>query len=252
MISVLNINTTVKMASVNEILIRLNLSKRDLNNVSLSQLRTIFQDLTVKEISKLCVISKRFNSICKDESFWRNKVSDDYGIHKKYGNTWRQTAIVMNKVDMINLNNVWIGGRTYKEILDDTLLNGAHFILDLQNSYLLPLANNSANDTNELQYHTRNDDTELQDFANEVLHRDYTDDELNDIYYIRNREINVIYATVLTYKGEGLYLPGDTIENTTTGTALPSYEFIREMIDPMFYMMQFSSFSIDRLAEVSY
>ncbi len=70
------------MASVSEILARLNLNKRDLNNISLSQLKTIFKDFTVKEISKLCVVNKRFNTLCKDESFWRNKVFDDYGIRK--------------------------------------------------------------------------------------------------------------------------------------------------------------------------
>ncbi len=36
------------MDSVDEILTRLNLSRRDLNNVSLSQLETVFKDLTVK------------------------------------------------------------------------------------------------------------------------------------------------------------------------------------------------------------
>nr|QBK92604.1 MAG: F-box family protein [Pithovirus LCPAC401] len=240
------------MASVSEILARFNLSRRDLNNVSLSQLRTIFQDLTIKEISKLCTVNKRFNTLCKDESFWRNKASDDYGIHKKYGNTWRQTARNMDKVNMINMNGVWIDGRTYKEILDDALQNGSSIIPELQKQYLLLYVDNYDDHfLQELQFDATNDDIRLNFISNAVLGRDYTDDELNDIYYIKNREINVLYAAVFTYNGMGLYLPGKPIFSTV-GTALPSYEFIREMIDPILYVMQFSSFSDDRLATVTY
>nr|QBK92605.1 MAG: F-box-like protein [Pithovirus LCPAC401] len=239
------------MASVSEILARLNLSRRDLSNVSLSQLRTIFQDLTVKEISKLCAVNRRFNTVCEDESFWRNKVLNDYGIEKKYGNTWRQTARNMDKFNMINMNDVWFDGRTYRKILNDTLQNGVEVILDLQEKYLLPYADHFHRDALILLFEHKNDDVELQNFANQVLDRNYREDELNDIYYIKSREINVIYATVLTYKGEnGIYLPGHTLTNVIDYTILPLYELIRNMIDPIFYMMQFSSFSVDRLNSI--
>ena len=247
------------MSSVNEILARLNLNKRDLNNISISQLRTIFQDLTVKEISTLCAVSRRFNTLCKDESFWRRKVSDDYGIHKKYGDTWRQTAINMDKVNMINLNGAWINGRTYRKILDDALQNaadplqhGASVVTELQTPYLLPYAGDFKEDMHELQFELENDDIQLQIFANRILGRDYTEDELNDIYYIKSREMNVIYATVRTYRGEqGMHLPGHTITNIIVGTCLPNYDFLLEMIDPILYVMQFSSFSDDKLALVN-
>nr|QBK92600.1 MAG: F-box-like protein [Pithovirus LCPAC401] len=239
------------MSSVNEILARLNFSNRDLNNISLSQLRTIFQDLTVKEIATLCAVSRRFNTLCKDESFWRNKVSDDYGIHKKYGSTWRQTAINMDKVNMINLGSKWISGRTYREILDDALQNGADSVFEAQIQYLFPYGD-EVDYAVHLQFDV-NDEKSIQDFANEVLGKDYTEDELNDILLIKSSEIDVIYATVLTYKGEqNLYLPGNTITDTTTGNALLSYDFLRKMIDPIIYVMQFSSFSAERLAKVSY
>nr|QBK92602.1 MAG: F-box family protein [Pithovirus LCPAC401] len=199
-------------------------------------------------------MNKRFNTLCKDESFWKRKVSDDYGIKKKYGDTWRQTAINMDKVDMINMNGVWIDGRTYMEILDDALQqNDTDSVSDLQAQYLLPLANESKYDAFDLNHRVENDDTQLQVFANRVLGRNYTENELNDIYYIKNREMNVIYAAILTYRrGGSLYLPGDTDTGQNIGTSLQSYEFLREMIDPVIYVMQFSSFSDDKLAKVTY
>nr|QBK92598.1 MAG: F-box family protein [Pithovirus LCPAC401] len=242
------------MASVSEILTKVRLNLQDLNNVSLAQLETVFLDLTVKEISLLCAVNKRFNTVCENESFWKNKVLNDYGIHKKHGNTWRQTSINMSKVNMINLDTKWIDRRTYREIFDDALQQGStEFIINLQRRYLLPYANNFADRAYNLLYQYENDDTQLQGFANEVLGRDYTENELNDIFYIKNREIRVIHTSVLTYRGGGnLYLPGDTDTSQNIGTTLQSYEFLREMIDPMIYVMQFSSFSHDKLNTVSY
>nr|QBK93703.1 MAG: F-box-like protein [Pithovirus LCPAC406] len=238
------------MAAVNEILTRLHLSKRDLSNVSLAQLETVFKDLTVKEISLLCTVNRRFNTVCGDESFWRNKVLNDYGIRKKYGNTWRQTAINMDKVDMINMNGVWFDGRTYREILNDALQNGADIVFEAQMSQLSPYGD-IRGDEYFLLFECKNYDNSLQDFANLSLERDYTENELNDIFYIKSREMNVIFATVLTLKGEkGIYLPGHTLTSVIDYTVLPSYEFIRDMIDPIFYVMQFSSFTERRLDSI--
>ena len=79
-----------RVVSVDEILERLRLKRKDLNNLSTSQLKTIFLNLTIKEISSLCRVSRKFNRVCEDESFWKIKVADAYGIEKKYGSTWRE------------------------------------------------------------------------------------------------------------------------------------------------------------------
>nr|QBK93163.1 MAG: F-box-like family protein [Pithovirus LCPAC403] len=239
------------MSSVDEILSKLRLKFQDLNNLSSSQLRDIFLNLTVKEILRLCMVNRKFNTICGDDSFWRIKVLNDYGIEKKYGDTWKQTAIVMDKVNMINLGTKWIDGRTYIEILNDALQNGASSVLDLQKSYLVDYVDNQHNvDHILLELH---DEKSIQDFAYDEFGEQFTDDDLGDIVYIKSREMMVIYATILTYKGQSSYLPGDTIEgDLTTGTSLQSYEFLREMIDPIIYVMQFSSFSVDRLNLVEY
>ncbi len=266
-------------ANVSEILAKLRLERQDLNRLSQSQLQQVFLDLTVKEISVLCRVSSKFNSLCKNDSFWRIKVLNDYGIEKMYGSTWRQTAITMDKVNMINLRGRWIDGRTYREILDDIMQGGVNSILNLQQLQLVPyvvanppilqydtydeksmrdfadhqyLNDYVENDASHFQREMHDEET-IQDFASTTFDRPYTKDELDTIFLIKSKEIDVIYASVLTYKGSNRYLPGDTIpHNLTTGIGLPSYEFLREMIDPMLYVMQFSSFSEDRVRRIIY
>ncbi len=247
-----------KMSSVNEILEKLHFRVQDLNVLPSEQLRDILLILNVKEILKLCEVNQKFNSVCDEELFWRIKVLNDYGIKKRYGNTWKETAIVMDKVNMINLGRTWSDGRTYREILDDTLRDGddADDILDLQYKYILHLMNseNNEDDAKFIQIEL-NDEKSLQDFADEFLGKPYTADEIDDILLANSKEMKIIYASVLTYKGMTpcKYLPGNTIGNSvTTGTALQSYEFLRKMIDPVLYVMQFSSFSRDRLNLVEY
>ncbi len=121
---------------------------------------------------------------------------NDYGIEKKYGATWRQTAITMDKHNMINLNDKWIDGRTYKQILDETLHQecGSEFILDLQQQYLLPYTDDSEdNNIHYLQYEYENEEKSLQELANVMFDRDYTKNELDNIFYIKNREITTIH-----------------------------------------------------------
>nr|QBK93247.1 MAG: F-box family protein [Pithovirus LCPAC403] len=232
------------MTTVSEILAMLNLNRRDLNNVSLSQLETIFNDLTVKEISILCAVNRRFNTVCENESFWRNKISRDYGIHKKYGDTWRKTARNMDKINMINLDGVWFDGRTYRKILDDALQNGVDVFRGLQEQYLLPYVDNDEDDALFIIFEV-NDEKTLQNFANTFLDRPYTDDELDDILLINSVEIKVIYSAVRAYEGVKGRLPGDVLG--TVSQATQSYEFLREMIDPILYVMQFSSFPRNKL-----
>nr|QBK92556.1 MAG: hypothetical protein LCPAC401_01940 [Pithovirus LCPAC401] len=59
--------------------------------------------------------------------------------------------------------------------------------------YLQPYVNGCDEDI--LQYKT-NDEKSMQEYANEILGRDYTSDELNAILHIEAREMNVIYAAV--------------------------------------------------------
>nr|QBK94064.1 MAG: F-box-like family protein [Pithovirus LCPAC406] len=232
------------MTSVSEILARLNLNVRNLDNLSTSQLETVFSDLKVKEISLLCRVSRKFNELCKDESFWRNRVFNNHGIDKKYGSTWRETARNMDEINMINLNGVWIDGRTYRKILDDALQNGSDVIADLQEQHLLPYFDDSHHDVDYILLSVH-DEEEIQNFNEDSYDEQFTDDEMDDILFIKSREMDVIYTAIRTYEGVRGRLPGDVPGNIVQVTQ--SYEFLREMIDPILYVMQFSSFPRDKL-----
>ena len=102
---------------VEDILRELHMRMTDFEHSSDSTIREMLLFISPAEISKLCRTSKKINRICTDESFWKTKVEQSYGIEKQYGDTWRKTAELFHKVDMINLNNKWIDGRTYAEIV---------------------------------------------------------------------------------------------------------------------------------------
>ncbi len=233
------------MSSVSEILARLNFSRRDLNNLSTSQLETIFSDLTSKEIALLCRTNRKFNTLCEDESYWETRVLNRHGITKKYGSTWRETAKNMDEINMIDLNVKWIDGRIFKEILNDTLQNGASTLKDLPKQYLLPYVNDDGYDVKFMRDEDP-DENGLQYYAETFLDRSYTNGEIDDILLINTSEINVIYSAVLAYEGKKGYLPGVTKDNIIAASR--TYEFLRELIDPMIYVMQFSSFTHEQLS----
>nr|QBK92436.1 MAG: F-box-like family protein [Pithovirus LCPAC401] len=81
-----------EILSVNEILNQLNIRRSDLNSLGSDIIQTIFEDLTVGEISRLCSMSRAFNNVCKKESLWKEKVLRDYKINNKTRRTWRDTA----------------------------------------------------------------------------------------------------------------------------------------------------------------
>nr|QBK92734.1 MAG: F-box family protein [Pithovirus LCPAC401] len=95
-----------------------------LNIQNISELGTdvieeFFYGISVKEILKLSVINTTFSEACKRESFWKKKVLLDYGVEKKYGETWKETAILLSDSNMINLGKEWVDGQTYGELLEE-------------------------------------------------------------------------------------------------------------------------------------
>ncbi len=80
-----------------------------------------YDDISVREVMKLCRVNKQFDIACNKEYLWKRKVKNDYGIVKMYGSTWRQTALFLFKADMINLGEEWINGRTYGELFRNGL-----------------------------------------------------------------------------------------------------------------------------------
>nr|QBK92481.1 MAG: F-box-like protein [Pithovirus LCPAC401] len=106
------------MDTVSEIFERIHLKEESLGNLPPDVIQEIFLDLSVEEIMKLCRSNVAFNIVCERESFWQTKVWTDFGIEKKYWDTWRKTAENLFKIKMINLNKKWVNGMTYREIID--------------------------------------------------------------------------------------------------------------------------------------
>ncbi len=84
-------------------------------------IRKFFDDVSYKEVMKLCRVSKQFNIACNKESMWKQKVKNDYGITKMYGSTWKETARLLFESNMINLNATWVNGKTYKKLFEEGL-----------------------------------------------------------------------------------------------------------------------------------
>ena len=118
------------MASVNEILKRVRLKK----DISSTEIEEILLNLNINEIASLCRTDKRFNTVCKRESFWRNKVTSQYGVDNPLpGKTWRDTARIFFQSDMINLGKEWVNGMTYKELIEEAYNRGPESLLYLKN-----------------------------------------------------------------------------------------------------------------------
>ncbi len=122
-------------STVEEILDRFRIRQKDLNDVPSPLIYEMFLSLTPKEIFKLCRISRKFNDECKKESLWEFKVRNDYKINKKFGSTsplqglnalrsWKETANMLAKSNMISLDKKWVNGMTYRQILNEGLTKG--------------------------------------------------------------------------------------------------------------------------------
>ncbi len=238
-----------KMTSASDILEQVELKTQDLNNLTPSVVQKIFSVLTVKEISLLCTTNRKFNTICKEESLWKKKVLNDYGIEKKYGVTWRETAKRMFEVNMINMNDKWVNGQTYREILVNH-----PFLFTMKSDLLSLLVNNNEDAVTELTWNLQEE--KIQEIANSVLGRQFTNDELDKIYHINSREIKIIEVVILTAYDQshpflpGTHIPGIHDEFVDYDLDEPPAEpkqYILELIDPIIYVMQFSTFSNDNL-----
>ncbi len=242
--------THKNMSSVDNPSAKLKLKHQNLNNLPSSQVWNIFSGLTVGEISLLCNTFKKFNVICKNESFWRNKIFNDYGIEKKYGTTWRETAQRMFQINMINLNKRWIDGRTYKELLDiaismDDIADALGLIRTIEiDEFLTDLPSDTS-----WEFTYIHEEKEIQDCAEENLNRQLTREELDKLEYVNSREMLVIYAAAGIYESGEYLLPGDEFhyEQFDFNNIPVQKEFILRLLDPILYVMQFSSFPISEL-----
>nr|QBK93144.1 MAG: hypothetical protein LCPAC403_02780 [Pithovirus LCPAC403] len=111
------------------------LINRNISELGTDVIEEFFYGINVQEVLKLCRVNTIFNEVCKKESFWRKKVLIDYGIEKKYGETWKKTAILLSDSNMINLRKEWINGQTYGELLEETLKGDRYIIESILNKH---------------------------------------------------------------------------------------------------------------------
>ncbi len=201
---------------------------KDLNNLTSDLTEKIFSVLTPKEVSLLCGTSKKFNSICKRESFWRNKVLNDYGVEKKFGKTWRETAKNMSQVNMINLNDEWINGETYRKILDESLKGNdvLEYIHEIQRNALIKIFGRSTLDV-----------TYTWIYPPELL---CTTEHFVGVLEVFCKKMQIIHLSLIISTQRSLFLSkyvGGVGPSIFMGNFL-----VAHLIDPIIYVMQYSTF----------
>nr|QBK93845.1 MAG: uncharacterized protein LCPAC406_01590 [Pithovirus LCPAC406] len=82
-------------------------------------LRKTFLYLTVKETSLILRTNTKFN--ITNDYLLKNQILNEFGVEKMYMSTWKDTAKFLIDVNMINVKKRWIDGRTYEQILSDSL-----------------------------------------------------------------------------------------------------------------------------------
>ena len=231
--------------------------------------RKMFEYLTVKEISVSRVIDTKTNTFCKEKTFWKDRVFDEYGVTKMYGESWKQTAAEMAKCNMINLNSKWVDGRTYRQLLDDTMKNGTDSLGMKRIELVQEMKNVSVENKNEmipLMHHSYDIsycsfiDSDgyviIEGNSNNSKPVKLNMDDYLEFCHIASREMQVIYTSVraiLRTRDTSVngcipvYLPGTSFVYGINTNPNP---FLLSLIDPIVYVMQFSLFSSQGLAPI--
>nr|QBK93238.1 MAG: uncharacterized protein LCPAC403_03720 [Pithovirus LCPAC403] len=230
-------------------------------------IREFFNDISVKEVLKLCRVSKQFNIACNKESMWKKKVKNDYGITKLYGSTWKKTARLLFESDMINLNAHWVNGKTYKELFEEGLDDDRYFNdillfsivfpdyvtnIETAKDYLVNDPETIIRRTNVGNMSDREKETVYGEFNH--YHQDILDDEkMLDIQITdMTRELSVVIHAVYeiqNYREFGLAQSAEC-ENDLRSTSKQTEmnKRVNEFIDPMLYILSFCLMSRKNLS----
>nr|QBK92872.1 MAG: uncharacterized protein LCPAC403_00060 [Pithovirus LCPAC403] len=252
------------MSSVEEILKRVRLKKE----ISSTEIEEILLDINTNEISILCRTDKRFNTVCKRESFWRNRVTSHYGVDNPIlGKTWKDTARIFFQADMINLGKEWVNGMTYKELIEESYYRGSESLLylhHLKDKMIDEVLESKNNSTTVFYFET---DHVFNIMADNLVERNITtlsDDELVEkIKPILTKELGVIAAAVairyFSYPelpgvpGQGEIIGKWLTEVNYTGNERKNTDEMSVNIDEMFeyisYVMSYSSLGDENLMD---
>ena len=252
--------------SIKELLTLFNV--RNISELGSDIIMEFFNDISVKEAMNLCRINKQFNEVCKREFTWRNKISYDYGIAKKYGDTWKETAKLLYNSNMINLRQKWIDGRTYGELFDEALeSNDDEFFRKVITKHGVDHVDASVYSefvedlkSAEVDLFRRYPNYTYDDFDEYgiVLHEN--EDELQRNLKVMTREFSVIGHAFAEIRGSdvestdeyGLACLGRQSKYTAGlgNSELQNAKNIRLLVDPILYVMTYSLMSLNDLNRI--
>nr|QBK93875.1 MAG: uncharacterized protein LCPAC406_01890 [Pithovirus LCPAC406] len=232
--------------TVDEILRDIRLNKKDITSPDV--INEIYLDLNIKDILKICRLNRAFNNACKNEEMWKTKIWDEYGVRKKYGETWRETAQNLSSSNMINMNDKWYDGRTYTQLLykaldvEDETSSGWDYLDRLKD------------DAVERNTRYRGNVFRIVDENTIKDEYDHLSQNALDIYkQIATREYFIIFATLRAYMQNYPVLPTQSvIEDYKLGEKRSLNIKLLTLIDPILYVIQFSSFDNEDLYKPIY
>ncbi len=250
-----DLKPTGKMGEVKEILLDLNITKKDLYNPSPDIVQEIFLNLNVGKISILCRVSKKFNDVCNRDFLWKTKVLTDYGLTKKYWVTWRETAKNLFQLNMVNLNTKWINGMTYGEMVKEAQNHpgkGAKTLIDMQIKFYPT--------TMTFKVYGYPFHEEFRKAARESMKRKLTPEELSTLQHVLTSDLSVIINAFWLYemnydhprdKYPSLFLNKEIAARLPPEKrSMKSFGLIRDLIDVKYYIMRLSSLSDDILIKM--
>nr|QBK93270.1 MAG: hypothetical protein LCPAC403_04040 [Pithovirus LCPAC403] len=240
--------------------LKMNSKFTHLNIQNISELGTdvieeFFYGISVKDVLELSLTNTRFSEACKRESFWKKKVLLDYGVKKKFGETWKKTAMLLSNSNMINLGKEWIDGQTYGELLEEATKGDnelfVRFFKEILTKYRIPRSqvfvySQSVEDLKsaEIDYclslHPDNTIARLK-----AINIGPTDeDTLQHVLRVVTREFSVIMHAVSEAKRYySLFSSGQEWEeeiDQLQDKELKTSKEIKSLVDPIPYVMMYS------------
>ena len=197
---------------------------------------------------------------CGNELEWKSQVWSKYGIKKKYGKTWEDTALLFCKSNMINLGTKWVNGQTYGELLEEALESDGDLFADILlkkyelyrfKVYIYPEYVKEIRDEMKYMeelYHDYSDNSMTQEML------DLTScDDLEIVLRIITREFSVIYHAfeeirshynlISARRENDVRNYGDKLSDSENQIA----HQIRSLVDPIPYVMMYSLQSLKTL-----
>nr|QBK93915.1 MAG: uncharacterized protein LCPAC406_02290 [Pithovirus LCPAC406] len=247
------------MPSISEILERIRLTRGDLNNLTPALVLEIFLELSIGDISILCRASKKFNDECLRESLWKTKVWADFGVDKKYGETWRETAKNMFIIGMINLGKQWFDGRTYKQVFEKALNegeDGAKYLRDIQADAIMKTMDYDRGDAESFSFFPYEEFSEdIRAFFTDEEYKE-ADETIESMKIILSEEFSIIASVAVILSKSYPMIPGGPRLASNLGIHQnPSSTLtfiISKVIDPIPYIMQACAYVKDDKSEVIY